>query len=329
MPGVRTTFLISLWSPVPSDHICACHTGRRIHNMFVRGWIPLLFNYRHMTTKRDIDLRRKHLTLQRWLVNQAILLDVNDRDEQCKLLALQGWQNKGPRKPWFKWRAVAFCASTVERALRRLRYRGMALALAGWKEMIATAQHSTALKRRGVTTFLDKRSRLGLNTWLAYAHLRSEALRKLQRGVSAFVNGLLRHFWNAYSEIARQNVRNARLIQQAVGKLVHRSQIRGFNPMREVWYGRRRALTSMSRAVAEWQKRGPLKPWLKWRRVASCRNALRIAILSIRGRRPQPWPQRLFVGAESGQHGGRAAPWGTRRRGAHECLPQWVCVEPA
>ena len=189
-------------------------------------------------------------------------------------LSVKEWQNKGPRKPWFKWRAVAFCASTAARALRRLRYRGMAMGFAGWRDAIATSKRSIDLQQRGVATFLDKRSRLGLNSWIAYVEAQGETLRKLQRGVGAFVNRLLRHFWNSYTDIARQNVRKLRLMERALRKLAFRSQGRGFNSMREAWRSRRGALTSMSRAVAEWQNKGPIKPWLKWRRVARCRRQL-------------------------------------------------------
>ena len=65
----------------------------------MRGWIPLLFNYRFMTTKRDIDLRRKHLTILRWRHNQEILSDLADKYEQGRRAALL-WHNREKRRAW-------------------------------------------------------------------------------------------------------------------------------------------------------------------------------------------------------------------------------------
>ena len=111
--------------------------------------------------------------------------------------ALAEWQQRGPRKPWLKWTAVAFCCSVADAAVRRLAVRGLSAGMAAWIENVREARRSAHFTRSGLAKMFDRRLRFGMRALMEYAELRSEGFRKLRLGGSAFMNGLMRAFWNS------------------------------------------------------------------------------------------------------------------------------------
>ena len=116
----------------------------------MRGWIPLLFNYRFMTTKRDIDLRRKHLTILRWRHNQEILSNLADKYEQGRRAALL-WHNREKRRAWDALKE--FSAGEGAR-IRHLAKR----ALSHWRRCAAGRQFAYTAVRASVRVSFTLRS---------------------------------------------------------------------------------------------------------------------------------------------------------------------------
>ena len=77
-------------------------------------------------------------------------------------------------------------------------------------------------------------------------------------------------------------MRDSELIHRAVSTLTHRGLRLGFNSMTADFDLGQRKQQTASLALAEWQQKGPFKPFLKWCRIAMCRRSLKDALLSIK-----------------------------------------------
>ena len=184
------------------------------------------------------------------------------------------------------------------------------MGMAQWITFVSDRRRSADLKRCAITTMLDRRRRAGFTSWVACVDARRAAYQKLRRGASAFMYGFMRRFLNLYCQMASDNVRQVELMSRAMSKLSHRLASAGLESLKESCGERRRSQRSMSLAAAEWQRKGPRKPWGKWQSSALSRRALTQALSSLKLRRlRQGFNSWLFLRADESQvHG-------LRRRG--------------
>ena len=191
--------------------------------------------------------------------------------------ALSEWQQKGPRRAWFKWRSIAIVHSTLACAIRNLMDQQLRKAL----NCLITISENTKLKRRAIAAMSKRQLRMAHNTWDAHVCQRNDSLRKLRHGLSVFNNAVLRRFWNSYSAIAAANRHEQELMLMAATRLSFRALSLGFNGWAESSAEWQVSLRKVELALDEWQRKGPRRSFFKWCAVAAVSSKLKFGLANM------------------------------------------------
>lgn len=195
---------------------------RRLHNAYVRGWLPLLTNYRLQSTKRDIDLRRRRIALDRWKHNFAWLVDFEDRKGLGKD-AIRRWFNLEKQRAWNT--ILAFSVGEGVRmkllaltAMKHWRRYDAARAFNGLV-VVQDARHTQRGRVRAAIACWFGRTRLrAFRSWQPHGARRRVVVNALNALVGRELTRAVRSWLGTHLE----QLENGRLVLLGSGALVQR-----------------------------------------------------------------------------------------------------------
>ena len=170
--------------------------------------------------------------------------------------ALSALINRGMRRGWLRWRAVAADGrkrrAQISRALKTLTPEGRAMrrALNSWAVLL---RQRLAL-RRGAMAIKHRELRMALNGWIEGADERRAALELMGRAGAAVAQRGERLAFNSWLEEAAELARRRGIVRSMMPKA--RAMRRALNSWREMATNRRTALKLMRRAGAALRGRG-------------------------------------------------------------------------
>ena len=170
--------------------------------------------------------------------------------------ALSALINRGMRRGWLRWRAVAADGrkrrAQISRALKTLTPEGRAMrrALNSWAVLL---RQRLAL-RRGAMAIKHRELRMALNGWIEGADERRAALELMGRAGAAVAQRRERLAFNSWLEEAAELSRRRGIVRSMMPKA--RAMRRALNSWREMATNRRTALKLMRRAGAALRGRG-------------------------------------------------------------------------
>ena len=187
--------------------------------------------------------------------------------------------------------SLARAALMHSMAIARLRFATAAMVnrceKKAWNSWTAHARARGALQNRRATclaAFMHKQLRRAGNSWIGHAKARSNCMRKLRLGLSVFNAAKVRRCWNTHSTEAASGKRRKELIRTSLMRMRHRGQSAGFQRWAQSRAARKAAALKATLALAEWQRKGPRRAWIKWRASSKVHGTVRAAVRNLQER---------------------------------------------